>query len=204
MLPTDRLQKLGAFASPKLRIAALLIIVLIVTGCAQRHYIRTAEGKLTGKLIVEWRKPNLFIYRPDVDDPLRFFRADGREIRPERIWTDGGSIPRPFWIFKNFSPWGYGPAFVVHDWLFVMQDCMLEGHEDFTLKEAAIVMSEVMKTLMENPDFDYGSVQSMYAMYKAVQTAPAEAAWNDRNCEPVPSLFLLSAEPDASFILSFD
>lgn len=187
-----------------LRAAAFVAAFLCVTGCAQRHYHSIAKGELKGDLVVEWRKPNQFVYRPDVGDPLRFIRADGTEVRPQRMWTDGGSIPRPFWIFKNFSPWGYGPAFIVHDWLFFMQDCQLEGHENFTIEEAAIVMSEIMKTLMESPNFDYGSAQSMYAMYKAVQTAPARAAWTDRNCQPPPSLFELATMPDATFILSFD
>lgn len=186
------------------RAVLLLFVVLSLGACAQRHYDKTAIGDLKGDLIVEWRKPNQFIYRPDMDDPMRFVRNDGTEIRPARMWTDGGSIPRAFWSFKNFSPWGYGPAFIVHDWLFVMQDCRLPGYEGWTVEDAATVMSEVMKTLMESPDFDYGSARAMYAMHNAVQTAPARAAWADQNCQPLPSPFELSVKPDATFTISFD
>lgn len=127
---------------------------------------------------------------------------DGDVIQPAEMWTDGGSIPRPFWVFRNYSPWGFGPAFIVHDWLFRMQDCELPGYQDYDLKTAATIMSEVMKTLLEDPDFDYGGKWSMYLMYKAVQTEPARAAWEDRECRPVDPV-VRKARPDAVFEFSF-
>ena len=181
----------------------LVVSCLLATGCAGRHYDRTQVGVLEGDLIVEWRKPNSFVFIPSETEPLKYTRAsNGDVIQPDRIWTDGGSIPRQFWVFKNFSPWGYGPAFIIHDWLFHMQDCDLDGNDDYDIKTAAVIMSEVMKSLMEDPEFDYGSETSMYLMYKAVQTEPAQRAWSDGECRPVLEAPL--TKPDRVFGLSFD
>jgi hypothetical protein len=116
------------------------------------------------------------------------------------MYTDGGSIPRPFWVLRNYSPWGFGPAFVVHDWLFHMQNCQLPGYEAYTLHDAAVIMSEVMKTLMESPGFEYGSKSSVYLMYEAVQTAPAAASWEHGECIR-PTERGLPATPDATFVV---
>ena len=68
-----------------------------------------------------------------------------------------------------------------------MQNCKLPGYERHSLEEAATIMSEVMKTLMESPGFDYGSKTTMYLMDKAVQTQPARDPWSDGRClTPAP------------------
>jgi len=181
----------------------VLGVALGLTGCASTHYKHTPVGHLSGKVTVEWYKPNLFIYRPDPSAPLTFVRANGDVVRPEKMLTDGGSIPRIFWVFKNYSPWGYGPAFVVHDWLFHVKNCNLPDDKHYTLTDAAKVMSEIMKTLMESPGFDYGSKSSMYLMYEAVQTAPAREAWEHGPCENVTVFAVPVTPPDATFVLDF-
>ncbi len=170
--------------------------------CAARHFRRTRAGVLSGTLTISWYRPDLFVYTPDALSPLTFTRGSGRRIVPERMYTDGGSIPRPLWLFRNYSPWGYGPAFVIHDWLFHVHACKLAGYEAWSLREAAQVMSEVIKTLLQTPGFDYGSRISMYLMYLAVQTAPAGAAWDFGRCLQAP---LAQAEraPDAVIRISF-
>jgi len=116
------------------------------------------------------------------------------------MYTDGGSIPRAFWVFRNYSPWGYGPAFIIHDWLFHMQNCKLGEYQDYTLKDAATAMSEVMRILMETPDFNYGSKTSMYLMYEAVQTAPAREAWDHGKCI-TPDILSVDRVPDATIVI---
>ena len=175
--------------------------MLLMSGCASRHYDRTQPGHLNGKVIVEWRKPNLFAYKPDAKQPLLFVRASGDAIKPDLMFTDGGSIPRAFRVLKNYSPWGYGPAFIVHDWLFHMQNCKVPGYEKYSLEEAATIMSEVMKTMMESPGFDYGSKTTVYLMYEAVQTQPARDAWRDGRCV-TPDLQFLSV-PDEVLVVEF-
>lgn len=183
--------------------AGLTVLLLMLSGCGGQHYSRIEAGELKGDLIVEWRNPDSFIYIPAPDNPLRFIRSEnGHVIQPQRMWTDGGSIPRAFWVFRNYSPWGYGPAFIVHDWLFRMQQCELDGYTDYDIKLAAVIMSEVMKTLMEQPDFDYGSKQSVYLMYKAVRSSPARESWESRDCQSVE--VERQVAPDQVFRLSFD
>jgi hypothetical protein len=192
------------FCDTATRLQKLLVLVvpLLLSGCATYHYSHTPIGKLTGKVVVEWYKPNLFVYRPDATDPLTFLRSNGDIVKPERMLTDGGSIPRPFWVFKNYSPWGYGPAFVAHDWLFRIKNCNLPGYKPYDLSDAARVMSEIMKTLMESPGFDYGSKTSMYLMYEAVQTPPAIEAWEHGACQNI-DILKLPVSPDAVFHLDF-
>jgi hypothetical protein len=129
-------------AKLRMRIVLTAIISSSLIGCATRHYESTVAGELEGDFIVEWRKPNSFVFLPSSENPLRFTRGTNNEvIQPDRMWTDGGSIPRPLWVFKNYSPWGYGPAFIVHDWLFHMQDCELPGYKKYDLETAAAIMS---------------------------------------------------------------
>jgi hypothetical protein len=153
-------------------------------------------------MIIEWRKPNLFAYRPDNEQPLVFVRKSGDKITPGSMFTDGGSIPRPFWVLKNYSPRGYGPAFIVHDWLFHMQDCKEKGYEKYSIESAATIMSEVMKTMMETPEFDYGSKRTVYLMCKAVQTQPARDAWEDGICR-IADLGILPQPADEVFVVEF-
>ncbi len=182
-----------------------LTIVVLCGGCsAASHYAKTNVGNsLDGKIIVEWMAPDLFLFTPSEEDPLVFVRSDGSSVRPERMLTDGGSIPRPLWALRNFSPWGYGPAFIVHDWLFHMQDCKLAGYEDWTIDSAATVMSEVMKTMMEDPKFDYGDSTTVYLMYKAVKSPPAQAAWEDSNCRKPPPPAADWWRPTERFVVDF-
>ncbi len=180
----------------------LAALAVLVSGCAGLHYQRTESGNLSGRLIVEWREPDLFVFLPDSERPLTFVRKGGDTIRPGEMFTDGGSIPRSFWAFRNFSPWGYGPAFIVHDWLFHAHNCKLPGYEKYSLGESATIMSEVMKTMMESPGFDYGSETAVYLMYEAVQTAPARDAWNDGKCI-APGARAVVTPPDQVFVVEF-
>jgi hypothetical protein len=149
-------------------------------------------------------EPDKFLFLPKEGNPLTFKRSDGQMIQPGLMYTDGGSIPRPLRALKNYSPWGYGPAFVVHDWLFHVQNCQLTGWQDWTLKDAATVMSEVMKTMMESPAFNYGDKTTVYLMYEAVQTPPAQKAWSSRVCDQPPSPAADSWRPSVRFEISFD
>ncbi|AUQ49037.1 hypothetical protein PhaeoP83_00731 [Phaeobacter inhibens] len=102
-----------------------------------------------------------FIYVPVPGDELTLQRrnpnATVSQIKPGAIYTDGGSIPRAAQVFKGFSPWGYAPAYMVHDWLFVAKKCVTDGaatpaevpigRMDFI--ESAEVLGEAIKGLIE-------------------------------------------------------
>src|SRR5262249_41845045 len=44
-------------------------------------------------------------------------------IVPEDMFTTGGSVPRVFCSIPGLSPWGLGPAYIIHDWLFFVHRC---------------------------------------------------------------------------------
>lgn len=173
-----------------LTLRALLFVVLLagllLSGCAGWHYARVQPGDLKGRLLVEWIEPDLFIFTPDEAEPLRFVRQNSKEpIQPGKMYTDGGSIPRAFWVLRSYSPWGYAPAFIVHDWLFEMKHCKLPGYERYDLETAGLVMSEVMKTMMVTkgtPDD-----LTLYAMHEAVISPAARTAWDTGKCDRPPS-----------------
>ena len=148
------------------------------------HYDQTKTGDLKGTIRIRWVANDQFVYEPDPSDPLRFKRADGSIIEPRTMYTDGGSIPQALRAIKAYSPWGYAPAFLIHDWLFVVKQCKLSGHEKLTLEDAANVMAEAMKTLMEKPDF--GGVNKLvhYSMYEGVRSSTARDYWDQGACNP--------------------
>lgn len=158
-------------------------------------------GSLKGKLVVQWWEPDKFVFLPDKDDPLTFKRSDGETITPGRMFTDGGSIPRPLWIFRQYSPWGYAPAFIVHDWLFHMKQCGLPGNDKYNYEIAATVMAEVMKTMMETKKVDVAKL-TLLAMYEAVDSNVAKTYWDTGKCE-LPPTGLATKKPLYEFKLSF-
>lgn len=90
-----------------------------------------------------------FIYIPTPGNELSLIRdADQKElekITPDALYTDGGSVPRAFQAFKGFSPWAYGPVYLVHDWLFAAKRCAMEP--DATDEEKKVLQFEFQDTV---------------------------------------------------------
>jgi len=147
------------------------------------HYDQTKGGELKGTLRIQWVAQDKFLYEPDPADPLIFKRADGTIIEPAAMYTDGGTIPQALRALKAYSPWGYAPAYLLHDWLFAMKQCKYPGYEKLTLEDAADVLGEAMKTLMEKPNF--GGVNKLvhYSIYEGVLTSTARDYWDNGPCE---------------------
>jgi hypothetical protein len=184
------------------RLLGVLCASFLVSACATAgDYESIPVGKLEGKLIVQWLEPDKFLFLPDEKKPLRFTRKDGTTVQPGRMLTDGGSIPRPIWILRNYSPWGYAPAFIVHDWLFEMKHCTIPGYEKYTYRDAASVMAEVMKTMMENKRVEVDKATLM-SMHLAVSSPIAAKFWNEGTCVPPPS-GLGAKSPIAEYELNF-
>lgn len=156
------------------RSVAILCLSLLCVGCA---YDRTKVGKIHGKYSLTWVSSDLFAFIPDANDPFCFERHNGERIYPAAMYTDGGSIPRPLWAFRNYSPWTYGPAYLVHDWLFLAHDCGPDDYQRYTVEEAATVMAEAMKTLMENDKAPKNRL-AFEMIYRAVKTDVAEKLWD--------------------------
>ena len=189
-----------------MRALLLSIFTLLTTsGCAAYHYSRVDVGELSGKLIVQWIDYDKFIFLPDEDNPLTFFKQGAEAISPEKMYTDGGTIPPVLWVIRHYSPWGYAPAYIVHDWLFVMHQCKLPGYEDYDLEKAARVMSEVMKTLMEDPRYGRKSELVLYSMYKAVRSPKAREFWDHGECNlpELKRLLAIEKEPLFEYVIEF-
>lgn len=156
-------------------------------GLADRFYKKLTVGKLEGRANLTWNGMDSFVYEPDPELPLRYTASSGRVVEPRRMNTDGGSIPRLLWASKKFSPWGYAPAFLVHDWLFIAHKCGHAPDTDWEFDQTATVMAEIMKTLMEVGFTDYsGQVRklpkkedTLYLMYQAVSSGIAKSLWDD-------------------------
>ena len=171
-----------------MRLIVVALVALLPTSCTDIlygwNYDHTDTGELKGRLVVEWVDQDKFLFLPDPVNPLVFKRKGGNEvIQPQRMYTDGGTIPPALRAIRSYSPWGYAPAFIVHDWLFAMKHCKVAGYENYDLDKAATVMAEVMKTVMENPKYGGPNKLVHYSMYEAVRSKAAQDYWDKGVCD---------------------
>ena len=163
---------------------------VLCTSCSTLDYDKIPVGELHGKLTLEWVGPDQFIYRPDAQDPFYFKRANGEIIKPRSVFTDGGSIPRPLWAFRGYSPWGFGSAYIAHDWLFSAHHCGYPEANNQTVFTAADVLSECIKTLMERDKNKPESLRNpslLLTIDQAVRSKIAQDLWNNGKCIVPPS-----------------
>lgn len=143
-----------------------LLTCALLAACGQVDYNAAPEGKFTGSLLVMWvgegtlQGDGRFVFVPSPNAPLTFTRnnpsASITKITPEMMYTDGGSIPRAATLFNGFSPWGYAPAYMVHDWIFVARHCLTDGTpteaeravDAMSFVESAQIIAEAIKTLI--------------------------------------------------------
>jgi hypothetical protein len=174
----------------------LLCLACLYSGCATWSYERLPKGEIEGQLTLIWVGPDQFIYRPDPERPFRFKRANGEIIEPRSVYTDGGSIPRPLWILRGYSPWAFGPAYVAHDWLFTAHHCDYPEAKNHSVFTAADVLSECIKTLMESkPEMrQYMRNPSLlYTIDRAVRSKIAQDLWNNGACQKPPAALMSAA-----------
>jgi hypothetical protein len=117
-----------------------LLALLVLPSCITSSQPEAEPGQFEGNVFVMWVDEGgqsgngRFLFVPDPRRPLTFRRPLGREpgatIRPHMMYTDGGSIPRAAQLFNGLSPWGYAPAYMIHDWLFVARHCLVDGDLD--------------------------------------------------------------------------
>ena len=139
----------------------------LLAACGYVDYEDVPVGRLQGSLFVMWvgeggpSGDGKFVFVPDPNNRLTLIRtapnATLREIRPEMMYTDGGSIPKIGQVFNGFSPWGYAPAYMMHDWLFVARQCLNDNDARpeeqkvaaMPFQESAEVIAEAIKTLVD-------------------------------------------------------
>lgn len=159
-----------------------LLTLLCAGACADIGFDDLDAGEFSGSVIVLWLDGGLseqggdgrFVYIPTPGDELRFTRPDGTEFTPGVIRTDGASIPRAAQVFKGYNPWGYAPAYVLHDWLFVARRCLTDGQarseekivETLDFIDSAKILGEAMKALKKQNKIrkeDFASAQVISA-----------------------------------------
>jgi hypothetical protein len=183
-----------------------VLSTICVAACGSFTYDGTPAGKLRGQLLVVWVGEDRFVYWPSTNDPLTFTLAPDLQqklgintIRPGLMYTDGGSIPRPLRAFDGFSPWGYAPAYILHDWVFAAHDCIVQGRPDpndaveydkirrFAFEDSAALLAEVMKTLMVD-DRVRTNAEAFNLISFGVDSVVARNLWNTtdpKSCDPV-------------------
>jgi hypothetical protein len=178
------------------------VALALISGCATPHFDPDDPGQVSGRLMVFWDGEDRFIYYPLPGDPLTYrlpqaiaARTHIDSIRPGAIYTDGGSIPRPVRSVVGFSPWGYGPAYVVHDWLFAAHHCIETGQldslapadreeaakiENVDFQSSADLLASVIAALIRQRLVPPRSL-APGAIYTAVDSFVARNLWDSRN-----------------------
>lgn len=165
---------------------------LVLGGCGSPRYRATPEARFEGALEVRWIKNDYFVFVPNPDEPFALVRANGSRIQPGPIYTDGGSLPRFLWGVKGYSPWGYAPAYVVHDWLFEEHRC--NAQLGYSFEDSVQLMAEGLKAVMEAaPEVKNGFV--FESVVAAVESPIARRLWEQGACNKPPTF---SAAPSKS------
>ncbi len=161
----------------------IICLMILCTGCASKLYNNTPNSTFSGDLDVRWVANDYFIFIPNPENPFRLVRSDGGIIQPGVMYTDGGSIPRFFWGVKGYSPWGYAPAYIVHDWLFEAQRCGYEPDNRYLFKDSVDVMAEGLKAVMEQNK----KVRNYFvfdSIVMAVNSPISKRLWEKGSCNP--------------------
>lgn len=176
-----------------MRQLVFIAVGLSLAGCASQPYRDTAPAKFTGALDVRWVKNDYFLFIPNRDEPFTLLRNNGSKIQPGPMYTDGGSIPRFLWGIEGYSPWGYAPAYIVHDWLFEAQHCGYEPDNKYTFEDSVKLMAESLKAVMEAaPEVrNYFVFDSVVG---AVGSSIARRLWEKGSCKAPP--FEIQAVPE--------
>ncbi|WJH39372.1 DUF1353 domain-containing protein [Aliirhizobium terrae] len=170
---------------------------LLLSACVSIDYDSLKPGGFTGSLIVMWVGPGTtgsgdgqFVFVPDPAAPLTFTRPGngaGKVIRPGVMYTDGGSIPRVAQVFKGFNPWGYAPAYMIHDWLFTARHCIVDGQsnaeydrlKDVTFEDSAVILGEAIRGLVAANQVDKDDVAGGTITW-AVGSGIAKNLWDSQ------------------------
>jgi hypothetical protein len=147
-------------------------------GCATWIPQEVGTGELKGDVEVRWVGQDRFIYLK-TENPLSFKPSFMNvAIVPDVMFTDGGSIPQVFWGIPGLSPWGLGPAYIIHDWIFEVHRCGRDAPPEvkaITFDQSALILAEVGKELIRA-----GLIRDdmLDAIVWAVRTRYARSLWD--------------------------
>jgi V8-like Glu-specific endopeptidase len=160
---------------------------------ADKFYETLRTGMYSGVPTVKWNgfdhindRPR-FIFEPQANQQFSYKTSNGKLIVPKLMDTDGGTSPLALHPLPKFSPWGYAPAYIIHDWVFVSHKCAIPPDNDVEFQESALIIAEAIKTLMEIGYSDYDgnkekfpkAEDTLYLIYRAVNTPYAKKMWNN-------------------------
>ena len=175
------------------RFIVISFIIALLAACGAISYDSVGAGRFKGTVIVAWVDDGSealgdgrFVYIP-TDFTFDTTLSNGKPITltPGMIFTDGGSIPRAAQLFRGFSPWGYAPAYIVHDWLFVARRCVLDNEatsnemivEDLVFEDSSWLIASAIKTLIDTKRVRANDVAPR-VITGAVGSPIAAARWN--------------------------
>lgn len=174
---------------------ATMIVLSALLGCATVSYKKLKPGTFDGSLIVMWvgegdpkSGDGKFVFVPDPKSPLSFTRpgdGPGKVIKPGVMYTDGGSIPKIAQVFKGLSPWGYAPAYMIHDWIFTAHHCKVDNPdskiydeiEGVRFEDSIRILGEGIQTLVATKLVNQDDVAAN-AITWAVGSSVARHLWN--------------------------
>lgn len=185
-------------------VRAILVVIsgllaLLLSACATTNLYQSAPaGRFDGVLLVMWvgegqsgAGDGKFVFVPDPANPLTFTRSNaalpGAVVRPGTMYTDGGSIPKIAQLFTGLSPWGYAPAYMIHDWLFAAHHCIVDGSTDpiyesvrgVEFDQSGTILIEAIRTLVaENKVKDNDVAVSL--VNTGVRSGTARRYWDER------------------------
>lgn len=180
-----------------LRRIGALALCLALGGCASVRYDPDTPSYFTGSLLVIWideggsSGDGTFLFVPNPRDMLTIHRnvpeGRGRTIQPGLMYTDGGSIPKIAQIFNGLSPWGYAPAYMVHDWVFTARHCLVDGDDspkynqirDVDFEESARILNDAISALINQQQVRRNDI-AVAAITTAVDSIIARAIWDER------------------------
>jgi len=166
-----------------------LLTAVLAAGCAS--FTTYGKGDLRGHVLIRWDSQDKFIFIPDAKNPFSFrpsFFQGKDDIVPGLMYTDGGSVPQVLWGIPGLSPWALGPAYIIHDWIFLVHRCNLPAPPEvkaITFQQSAQILAEVGKALV---DANLIKDNKLEEIVWAVRTKYAESLWNQPptgdDCKP--------------------
>ncbi len=162
---------------------------LLTLGLADTFFRDLDVGVVSGLPTVTWTGMDTFLHVPKPDCPFAYrtsSRFGSRWITPQLMPTDGGTIPYILRSKATFSSWGYAPGYIIHDWIFYAKRFHLAPDADISFDDGALIMAEVIKTLMMTGYTDFNGrlrtlplkEDTLYLIYLGVKSRIARSMWN--------------------------
>lgn len=174
-------------------IVLFVMMPLAGVGCVTGGTGPVAQGEIQGRTLLAWEDGFRFVYIPKPSDPLIYtfpksnpLSATLGKIQPGTMYTDGGSIPRLFWSQDGLSPWDYGPAFILHDWIFNRHYCRSRDLS-LSLAEANAVLYDALEIVdrQRKKDKSPNAAQARKLIRAAVDAFSGQV-WKNGACPKDP------------------